>query len=160
MMKTDFDFDRAGKQTPYIIPDGFFEDMQDKVSERIRAGRRRRKVKMIVISALTAAVFAGILIIPTGRHQQSSQPAEVMAYSSKNICSTNVEKPEKATAELKKGGNVKSARTETNVNSVKSADNSANEDKWIENISDEDLTLLCSISDDDVFMASSENDIQ
>ena len=41
-MKKDFDFDDIGKRTPYRTPDGFFEDVQQKVMERAGVKQQRK----------------------------------------------------------------------------------------------------------------------
>ena len=53
-MKKDFDFDDIGKRTPYRTPDGFFEDVQQKVMER--AGVKQHSSRMGRISV--CSVFA------------------------------------------------------------------------------------------------------
>lgn len=72
-MNKDFDFDDIGKQTPCRTPDGFFEQMQDKVLKRtLKLQRRKRKVRMIISTTLTlAALFIGFLFAPSIRDTET-----------------------------------------------------------------------------------------
>ena len=64
-MKKDFDFDDIGKRTPYRTPDGFFEDVQQKVMERAGVKQQRKShMKLIISTVITmAAVLIGFLFV-------------------------------------------------------------------------------------------------
>ena len=65
-MKKDFDFENIGKQVPYRVPAGFFDEMQKNVMERTKRSVRRRKLLLrlspVVLAA--AAVLSAIVFLP------------------------------------------------------------------------------------------------
>ena len=117
-MKKDFDFDDIGKQTPYRVPDGFFEDMQRKVMVRSGAGRQRKsRIRLIVSSAIAvAAVLAGVLFIPSLYRMDGTKSASSDALA------------------------------------VERSNNTDPVDKWIKELSDEELEELVSFSENDIFL--------
>ena len=77
MERKDFDF--IGKQTPYQVPDGFFQEAQQKVMLKVSQQRRRRLVlKRSIIMLSSAAILVGLVFIP-GRtivkNEADKQPA-------------------------------------------------------------------------------------
>ena len=64
-MTKDFDFDKIGKKTPYRVPEGFFDEMQQQVMQQVeKPGRRNlfvRRMSYAVIAA-AAAVLAFVFI--------------------------------------------------------------------------------------------------
>lgn len=119
-MKKDFDFDEIGKRTPYRTPDGFFEDVQQKVMERAGVRQQRKShLKLIVAAVITmAALLAGFLFVPTF-HQ------------------TDVTLP---------GSTSDALAIETTNGTTESMD------KWIKELSDEELEELVNFSENDIFL--------
>lgn len=76
-MTQPFDFDKVGKRTPYRVPEGFFEDMQQQVMNRVEPRRRRGPLLWRISSAIVgvAAVVSALVFLP--RTQTESQPASV-----------------------------------------------------------------------------------
>ncbi len=72
MSDKDFDFDKIGKATPFIVPDDFYGNMQDKVMSKIRKEKRRKlNLRILTISTISvAAMFGFMMFIP--RDQQTS----------------------------------------------------------------------------------------
>ena len=63
MERKDFDF--IGKQTPYQVPEGFFDEMQQKVMLKVSQDQHRRLVlKRRIIMLASAAILAGVVFIP------------------------------------------------------------------------------------------------
>jgi hypothetical protein len=120
-MKTDFDFDEIGKRTPYRTPDGFFEDAQRQVMERVGIHRHRHRlsrVKLVALTALaTAAIVSGLMWMPTALQGTSGQD-------------------EVATRMLADEGTQGTDASDT----------------WIQSLSDEQLSELLSLSDNDLFL--------
>lgn len=118
-MKKDFDFDDIGKRTPYRTPEGFFDDVQQKVMERTGVKQQRKsRLKLIVSTVITmAALLAGFLFVPTLYHTDTQ-----MSVSSSTLA---IE------------------RTNGSTESV---------DKWISELSDEELEELVSFSENDIFL--------
>lgn len=86
-MKKDFDFDDIGKQTPYTVPEGFFEDMQRTVMERVGIRQRRKShLKLVAASVVAvAAMLAGILFAPSLFRTENAVPSsDVLAVERSN----------------------------------------------------------------------------
>lgn len=85
MERKDFDF--IGKQTPYQVPDGFFEEMQRKVMLKVSQQRRRRQVlKRSIIMLSSAAILAGIVFIPVRtivKNEADKEPAAATQQTDK-----------------------------------------------------------------------------
>ena len=62
-MKTDFDFTTAGKQMPYTVPDGFFDEAERKARSVYRPRQRVRTPYLRPLAALTAmaAMVAAVI---------------------------------------------------------------------------------------------------
>ena len=65
-MKKDFDFEDIGKQVPYRVPEGFFEEMQQRVAERTQQPAKRRTwlLRLSPVMLAAAAVLSGIIFLP------------------------------------------------------------------------------------------------
>ena len=69
-MKADFDFNKTGKRMPYTVPEGFFDEMEDRIRKEVfkepaaGAGRRLFPVRMAarVVAAVTAAIALLVVI--------------------------------------------------------------------------------------------------
>lgn len=70
-MEQEYDFNRVGKRMPYIVPDGFFESLEENVMREVgtqlpasalseQTGRRTRSVNWLTRGAAAAAI-AGIV---------------------------------------------------------------------------------------------------
>ena len=103
------DFEDIGKQVPYRVPDGFFEDVQQNVMERTShsAKRRMRILRFSPVILAAAAVLSGIIFLPEISHVPQVE----------------------------------------NISQV-TADNN----NWIENVSDEDLEAMDDFLSYDIFM--------
>ena len=66
-MKADFDFNRIGKRMPYTVPEGFFDEMEDRirkeVSDEPAAGTDRRLFPMRMAARAVAAVAAAVALL-------------------------------------------------------------------------------------------------
>ena len=123
-MNTDFDFDNIGKRTPYSTPEGFFDEMQRKVmAQACGKQHRKRRLTMIISTALAmAAILTGFLFIPSFYQNQD-------------------------TTINPNGGNV--LAIEKNKTAV---GDQSQADKWINELSDEELEELVSFSENDIFL--------
>lgn len=117
-MKKDFDFDNIGKRTPYRTPDGFFEEMQQKVMERTGIKQQRKSHMKLIVSTVIAiaAMLTGLLFVPSLRQTDEIKPAS------------------------------------SNVLAVERSNGADTEDKWIKELSDEELEELVSFSENDIFL--------
>jgi hypothetical protein len=72
MENKNFKFEDIGKQTPYRIPDNYFDGMQQKVLKRINEeDQKKHRTRLIIIYTL-AALIAGLIFIPTLNHRFGS----------------------------------------------------------------------------------------
>ncbi len=87
-MKKDFDFDDIGKRTPYTVPDGFFNNVQQKVMARAGVKQRRTPSARLAVVAVMgmAALLAGLLFVPSFYRAEVGNPtsADVLAVESGN----------------------------------------------------------------------------
>jgi hypothetical protein len=78
-MKEDIEFHEIGKNTPYKVPDGFFENISEKTLQRSkeREQKHRKKIvlwkSMAVAASLAAVISIGYLILDFGIKQDSKQ---------------------------------------------------------------------------------------
>ena len=123
-MNTDFDFDNIGKRTPYRTPEGFFDEMQRNVMQRVCGKqRRKRRLTMIISTALAmAAILTGFLFIPSFYQN----PDTIIVPTSERVLAIE--------------------KNNTTVGDQSQAD------KWIKELSDEELEELVNFSENDVFL--------
>ena len=118
-MKKEFDFDEIGKQTPYRVPEDFFEEVQQKVM--VRTGcryRQKRRIRMVISATLAAAaVVTGLLFFPFSSQTQSTKAPASSALA-----------------------------VEAKANTTDPMD------KWINELSDEELEELVNFSENDIFL--------
>ena len=85
MSDKDFDFDKIGKATPFIVPDDFYGNMQDKVMSKIRSEKRRKlNLRILTISTVSVAAMLGGIIFINHNEKANIQPS-----SSQMIVKTN-----------------------------------------------------------------------
>lgn len=166
MMEKDFDFDKIGKQMPYTTPEGFFEDVQQRITQRINDRKKKRRVRLMVISMIAAAAMViGLIMLPAGKTVIAPPTDQVMAYQAKAKDTSKVStEAEQTVTKPLAASDIDNSDTSANVETkhpsatasrkAVSKKAAANDDKWIENLSDEDLESLSSLSDNDVFMSS------
>lgn len=162
MGNKDFDFDNIGKNTPYRIPDNFFEDMQKKIIDKTTGdkGRQRLHWKATVITIFSAAaIIAGIIFIPSWNRQMptmnQSAPTGIAlrpntATNSKTDGQTAQAETSKDTS-LQKKKNITVKQHEKRNNESAVNDNGTDEE-WIEQLSDDDLNSLMALADNDEFL--------
>ncbi|MBE6287716.1 MAG: hypothetical protein E7099_05970 [Mediterranea massiliensis] len=77
-MKKDFDFDRIGKQNPFLTPEGFFERMQAESIKRVTEERSRKKryflQRSVTVGLAMAAMICGFLLLPQLSQEEEKQP--------------------------------------------------------------------------------------
>jgi hypothetical protein len=159
-MEKDFDFEMIGRKMPYTAPEGFFDDVELKVSERIHRRRKARRIRMVVATIFAAAaMFIGIIMLPTGESAvDTQQPAKAIA------CQTRQTDSDKVTIDNRETAVQQIMPAETNKTSGRQAEKSIpkpvekeistknKDDEWIKHLSDDDLESLSTMSDNDVFM--------
>ena len=66
-MEQNYDFSRIGKQMPYTVPDGFFDQLEENVmNEVVKAQPARKKaqmVRMAIRAALAVAACIALLLV-------------------------------------------------------------------------------------------------
>lgn len=159
-MNNDFDFDKIGKTTPYLTPEGFFNDTQDKIIRKVREDHaRRRRLRIAVITTMAAAAFiVGWILMP---QSNGNLPApNPLAAESITADSENTQKVAKVTTPVQTEketpvrtsyNDAEKAKSSSVDTSVTPDDRSLNDD-WIEMLSDEDLNTLTALADNDEFL--------
>lgn len=93
-MKEQFDFNRIDKRLPYTTPDGFFDDVENSVMQRIKQEVRPLKPKRnlhlwySVAGGLAAASIA-LLIVFTPFHTQTKKSFEDVEEAFANLSSSD-----------------------------------------------------------------------
>lgn len=159
-MNNDFDFDKIGKTTPYLTPEGFFNDTQDKILKKVQEDRaKRRRLRIAVITVMTvAALIAGLIFIPRkyGDMPDSKQLA-TKSFTADSEGTKKVAKeithiqPEKETPTRISYNSSEKAKKASADTSVTDYNRNINDD-WIEMLSDEDLNTLTALADNDEFL--------
>ena len=122
-MNRDFDFDNIGKRTPYRTPEGFFDEMQRNVLEQACGKqRRKRRLTMIISTALAMAAILTGFLFIPSFYQN---PDAIVPTSESALA---IEKNNTAIGDQSQA------------------------DKWIKELSDEELEELVSFSENDVFL--------
>lgn len=154
-MKKDFDFDDIGKQTPYSVPDGFFDSMQRNVLKSVKGDSHKHsfRLKMIVAGVLaTAAMLCGVIFFisrqggnvpPDGQKLASAAVVRVVKDTADTDDSSAVPKAKRHSVPIKVTGQ-SDAAVDGNADS--------NSDDWIDQMSDEDLEALTTLAENDAFL--------
>ena len=159
-MNKDFDFDKIGKTTPYLTPEGFFNDTQDKIIRKVREDRvKRRKLRVAVITTMAAAAFiAGWILMPQSKGDlPASNPLTAQSVAADSESTQKVAKvitpvqTEKETPVRNSYNNTEKTENPSAETSATPDDRSLNDD-WIEMLSDEDLNTLTALADNDEFL--------
>jgi hypothetical protein len=160
-MIKDFDFEKIGKKTPYFTPEGFFDDMQNKILCTAEKNiRRRKRMKITVLTMLAAAaIIAGMVFIPmntdiTQIQQRQLAKGDTATGKIKGACSAEVPM---CSHEQEK--NIRGAETgktlvgdKKKINSKVQSVGDVTNQEWIEQLSDEDLSSLTAMADNDEFL--------
>ena len=64
-MENTFDFNSIGKRTPYTVPDGFFEELEENVMAEVRRkkAKKTRIIKIAVRSIFAAAAAIALFFV-------------------------------------------------------------------------------------------------
>jgi hypothetical protein len=155
-MKNKFDFDDIGKTMPYLTPDHFFEEMQDKIVGEIGYKKhRRRRITAITIAAIaTAAIIAICIFLPVNKDiETDAKTITTLATNVQKGISTT-DRQRAATIQTKdktpQTGQVAEEIQKKNIE--KPSDDIENDADWIEGLSDEDLNELTATYDNDILI--------
>jgi hypothetical protein len=81
-MKTNNEFQKAGKKMPYTVPDGFFDRITEKTLAEAKLRQKTGRKRIILWSSLaTAATLAalvtvGILVFPLSHEKEDKQSVQ------------------------------------------------------------------------------------
>ena len=65
-MEQNYDFSRIGKQMPYTVPDGFFDQLEENVMNEVKAQPARKKatvVRMAIRAAIAIAACIALFLV-------------------------------------------------------------------------------------------------
>jgi len=79
-MNKEFDFDKIGKQTPYQVPAGFFDEITNRTLEKAKERERKSKIRRIyaAISVAASLLIVVSFAIVLNVRQQKQQPENVV----------------------------------------------------------------------------------
>lgn len=79
-MEQNYDFNKIGKQMPYTVPDGFFDELEENVMKEVKAQPKKKKanvIRMVFRTAISiAACLALFLVIRNNLSQNSTVTAD------------------------------------------------------------------------------------
>ena len=93
-MEKHFDFTQVGKRMPYEVPEGFFDQLENNVMDRLAQSadqqehheeqpkghpRKARTVKWVFRAALAAAAAVSLFVVFSGPQSSDSTPADSFA---------------------------------------------------------------------------------
>ena len=65
-MEQNYDFSKIGKQMPYTVPDGFFDRLEEKVMDEVKAKPARKKaiaIRMVIRAAIAVAACIALFLV-------------------------------------------------------------------------------------------------
>lgn len=77
MMKKDFNFEEMGTRTPYRMPEGCFERVQQRVMERTLKEKKRKRTRMWTLAGTAiaaAAMLTGVLFFVSAPEEKEQLP--------------------------------------------------------------------------------------
>lgn len=155
-MKKDFDFDDIGKTMPYLTPDHFFEEMQDKIIGEIgyKKHKRRRIIAIAVTTLTTAAIITFCIFLPLNK--DISTDAKTIATLSTNVQKGMDTTTNQRTIAMPTKNEVAQEKYDVKEREKRSiekeSDDIENDADWIEGLSDEDLNNLTATYDNDILI--------
>ncbi len=78
----EFDWNDIGKQMPYKVPDGFFDFFPERMSQKVKKVRVRRRVWTIVSTAGIAAIILGVFFWNTALKKNNAIEHEYVEIAS------------------------------------------------------------------------------
>ena len=79
-MEQNYDFNKIGKQMPYTVPDGFFDELEENVMKEVKAQPKKKNatvIRMVFRTAIAiAACLALFLVIRNNLSQNSTVTAD------------------------------------------------------------------------------------
>ena len=79
-MEQNFDFSKIGKQMPYTVPDNFFDELEEKVMNEVKAqpvkkNNKAKTIRMVIRTALAVAACLALFLIVKKALPQGSDNA-------------------------------------------------------------------------------------
>lgn len=62
-MEQNYDFSKIGKQMPYTVPDGFFDQLEESVMSEVKAQPARKKAAMVRMTVRAAIAIAACIAL-------------------------------------------------------------------------------------------------
>ena len=65
IMEQNYDFNRIGKQMPYTVPDGFFDQLEENVMKewKVSPSKKAKTIRMVIRAALAVAACLALFLI-------------------------------------------------------------------------------------------------
>ena len=84
-MEQNYDFNKIGKQMPYTVPDGFFDELEENVMKEVKAQPKKKKANVIRMVFRTAIAIAACLALFLVIRNNLSQNSTVTADDFDNV---------------------------------------------------------------------------
>lgn len=150
-MKKEIDFDKIGKQTPYKVPPGFFDEITNRTLEKAKAKERKsiiRRIYTVVSVAATVLIvvsFAVFLNNSQSKHQPENVVVAEPVEPEKPVDDSISARSEKVVKTEKQTGKTIEVKPETL-------------DNLLAEMTDEELRQLADDLNDELFVDELTND--
>ena len=84
-MEQNYDFNKIGKQMPYTVPDGFFDELEENVMKEVKAQPKKKNATVIRMVFRTASAIAACLALFLVIRNNLSQNSTVTADDFDNV---------------------------------------------------------------------------
>ena len=61
-MEQNYDFSRIGKQMPYTVPDGFFDELEENVMAAVKT-KKAKVIRMTILKAIAIAACVALFLV-------------------------------------------------------------------------------------------------
>lgn len=158
MTNKEFYFTDIGKTMPYRTPDNFFERMPDLIMTKIKPHQQKsHPLRLMMATILTTAAVLAVLFFISFHHSTQNTSTRQTAKLTTGTYSVTNQKEMKEIDSETMARVIVPKRSHLKATTVKTTNsdayvNTRNDDEWIENLSDNDLSTLTALAENDEFL--------